>query len=164
MAGKLKNVWLLCVYLVVEDPRKGEREARRPHDGDRAEGAGHLGLAGDAQWVADGEVPGEKVDHKMCKIVVVLVISDENTGCAELKFFTVSHLIKMCTYALSMMKSFESRLIIFLSYSFIQRERAWARSFVIVSLQMIFLLSLEMAPNRNEKKIQLLGLNFAETK
>ncbi len=41
-----------------------------------------------------------KVAHKMCKIVV-LVIPDENTGCAELKFFTVSHLIKMYTNALT---------------------------------------------------------------
>ena len=32
------------------------------------------------------------------------------------------------------MKSFESRLTIFLSYSLIQRARARARSFVIVSL------------------------------
>ena len=70
-AGKLKNVWLLCLYLVVQYPGQGEREARRPHYGDRAEGAGHLGLAGDAQRVADGEVPGEKVDHKMCKVVLL---------------------------------------------------------------------------------------------
>ncbi len=34
------------------------------------------------------------------------------------------------------LKSFESRLTIFLSYSFIQRERARARSFVIVSLHL----------------------------
>ncbi len=34
------------------------------------------------------------------------------------------------------MKSFESRLTIFLSYSFIQRARARARSFVIVSLHL----------------------------
>ncbi len=78
-AGKLKNVWLLCLYLVVEYPGQGEGEARRPHDGDGAEGAGHLGLAGDAQWVADGEVPGgEKRSYNVQGSS--FVIPDENTG------------------------------------------------------------------------------------
>ena len=69
--------------LVIEDPGDGEGDAGYPDDGDDPDGAAHLGLAGDAEGVADGEVAlhGEGEDGEDGRVSYGLL--RENLGVAD---------------------------------------------------------------------------------
>ena len=69
--------------LVIEDPGDGEGDAGYPDDGDDPDGAAHLGLAGDAERVADGEVAlhGEGEDGEDGRVSYGLL--RENLGVAD---------------------------------------------------------------------------------